>query len=99
MFKFFLVSISIGVASCAIYNYCDTKLCAGSNYKHITCESTGGPGPKCSSDSVVPLAISDEAKKMYVDTHNKLRNKFANGVPGFQPAAQMATMVRKMKIF
>lgn len=94
MLKFFIATISIGVASCAIYNYCDTELCKGTGFDHITCGSTGGPGPKCSDDVQAPMELSDEVKQKYVDLHNKYRNKIANGEePGFKSAAKMATMV------
>lgn len=93
MFKLFVLAISIGVATPAIYNYCNFDLCKLTPYEHITCSATGDLAPSCSSDASV-IELTDADKQKILDLHNKYRNKIANGdEPGFKSAAKMATMV------
>lgn len=92
MLKFVILTISIGMA-CGIKNLCDTNICDGFGYKHITCEIFDKFGPQCSDDAKV-LEIPDDIKQKIIDDHNKYRNKIAGGSePGFNSAAKMGTMV------
>lgn len=95
MFKFVLITLSIGLASCAIQNYCKTDKCDLESYRHITCDFKDSASFKksCGKKARV-LEFTDEIKQKWLDAHNKYRNKIANGEsPGFNSAANMATMV------
>lgn len=93
MLKFIIITLSIGLASATIYNYCSHNLCSLTEYKHITCTASGDLSPSCSSNAqVIELTAAD--KRKILDLHNKHRNKIANGdVSGFSSAAKMATLV------
>lgn len=94
MFKFVFITISIGLASCAIQNYCNTDKCDLESYRHITCDFKDSATFKKSCKKPRILGFSDEIKQKWVEAHNKYRNKIANGEsPGFNTAANMATMV------
>ena len=95
MFKFALIVILIGVASCAIQNYCKTDKCDLESYRHITCDfKTSASFKKNCNKGARVLEFTDDIKQKWVDAHNKYRNKIANGEsPGFNTAANMATMV------
>ncbi|KAL7042667.1 hypothetical protein ACKWTF_001240 [Chironomus riparius] len=94
MLKFVLITISIGIASCAIQNYCKTDKCDLESYRHITCDFKDSATFKkgCNAGARI-IEFTDDIKQKWVDAHNKYRNKIASGgSPGFNTAANMATM-------
>jgi hypothetical protein len=94
MLKIVLITVSIGLVSCAIQNYCNTDKCNLESYKHITCDFKDSASFKKSCKNNRLLGFSDDLKQKWVDAHNKYRNKIASGgSPGFNTAANMATMV------
>ena len=95
MWRIVLITASIGLVSTQttvqVNDYCDTKICDGSGNKHITCDMLKiQANPTCAR----VLELNAENKQAFVDAHNKLRNKIANGEqPGFKSATNMATVV------
>jgi hypothetical protein len=87
-----LLVLAIGVANCAIANYCGRDdLCPTKPF--VACGASGGPGPKCEKGAYNP-DLSGKYQQQILDLHNKLRNDLAGGnVSGYNPASKMATMV------
>ncbi|CAG9810783.1 unnamed protein product [Chironomus riparius] len=92
MLKLIIITISIGLASTTVYNYCSHNLCSLTEYKHITCTATGDLSPSCSSNAQI-IDLTGADKKKILDLHNRYRNRIANGdESGFSSAAKMATL-------
>ena len=93
MLKLIIITISIGLASTTVYNYCSHNLCSLTEYKHITCTATGDLSPSCSSNAQI-IDLTGADKRKILDLHNRYRNRIANGdESGFSSAAKMATLV------
>lgn len=92
-----LIALWLRISSSAIVDYCNHGLCGDSIFEHITCEATGTLLPTCPDDARA-IGITPVNIKQILELHNEVRNKIASGhQPGFQPAARMATVVRKIK--
>ncbi|XP_037825585.1 antigen 5 like allergen Cul n 1-like [Lucilia sericata] len=78
---------------CQQYSWCDPQLCGGSKtVRHIACRNNGNFHRRCYPDAS-DVDIS-KFKHVFVNEHNKRRNLIASGqLPGYYPAARMATMV------
>ncbi|XP_043644654.1 antigen 5 like allergen Cul n 1 [Drosophila teissieri] len=73
------------------YSWCNPELCGG-GVKHIACRNSGNFHRRCQPDAV-QVDVSRH-KADFLHGHNKRRNFLALGkVPGYYPAARMATMV------
>ncbi|KAH8415957.1 hypothetical protein KR222_005134 [Zaprionus bogoriensis] len=73
------------------YSWCDPDLCAP-GVKHVACRNNGEFHESCSPDAV--MINLRPHRDFILDEHNKRRNFVAAGkLPGYYPAARMATMV------
>lgn len=81
-----LVFVS-AISVVSVVDYC--ALCS----THIACNNTGKFDPTCSADASV-VHLGPNEIKQFLDEHNSLRNKIANGSqPGFLNATRMATVI------
>lgn len=72
-------------------DYCDSSICPP-GASNIGCGNNGKLAKACPSNAKV-IEMTDELKKLIVDTHNKYRNEVANGKVGHLPkAAAMPTL-------
>ena len=73
-------------------NFCDASLCPP-GVSHIGCGHSRQFDPSCPADSTL-ITFSAAQIQAVLNSHNTYRNRIASGgVPGFQPARRMATMV------
>jgi hypothetical protein len=90
-FLFLLFSLAISVSLSNEKNYCSSTLCP-KGVKHIACGHLKQFNNNCPKDAKT-IIINDYQKKLFVDTHNSLRNEIALGVSKvFKSAAKMLSM-------
>ncbi|KAL7736960.1 hypothetical protein ACLKA6_008821 [Drosophila palustris] len=72
-------------------SWCDAQLCLGGT-THVACNNDGEFHESCPADAV--MINLQPHRDFILDEHNKRRNFIAAGqLPGYYPAARMATMV------
>ncbi|XP_067637162.1 antigen 5 like allergen Cul n 1-like [Eurosta solidaginis] len=68
-------------------------MCKGQREKHVlACNNNGKFDPEFCPRIADMVPMSEEFKQLFLDLHNKYRNRTAAGGPYFQPAAAMATL-------
>ncbi|XP_055607612.1 antigen 5 like allergen Cul n 1-like [Uranotaenia lowii] len=85
-----LVAASLKLAQTAV-DYCDKKICAD-HQPNIGCNNDRKLSSKCPAGSKI-VEVTDELKKLILDTHNKYRSTLATGgVPWLPKASAMPTL-------
>ncbi|TMW44096.1 hypothetical protein DOY81_010824, partial [Sarcophaga bullata] len=89
-FSVFLCIVAT-IAGVSATDYCSSSICTN-GAKHIACGHSGQFPASCPSNAKM-IPITDDLKKILVDTHNEKRNFIAGGGDAkLSPACRMATM-------